>query len=54
VKANVLFFDRKPANQKPCTETALDLRPAHNQYFTLKEKTLKRTNKVREQTVKIV
>ena len=29
VKANVLFFDRKPAQEKPWTEEALDLRPAH-------------------------
>ena len=28
VKANVLFFDRKPARETPWTETALDLRPA--------------------------
>jgi type I restriction enzyme M protein len=29
VKANVLFFDRKPASEKPWTEQAVDLRPAH-------------------------
>ena len=28
VKANVLFFDAKPAQEKPWTETALGLRPA--------------------------
>ena len=43
VKANVLFFDRKPANdKKPWTEKLwiYDLRT--NQHFTLKENTLKR------------
>ena len=29
VKANVLFFDRKPASEKPWTENAVDLRSAH-------------------------
>ena len=29
VKANVLFFDRKPASETPWTQEALDLRPAH-------------------------
>ena len=29
VKANVLFFDRKPASETPWTKTAVDLRPAH-------------------------
>ena len=29
VKANVLFFDRKPAAETPWTQRALDLRPAH-------------------------
>jgi type I restriction enzyme M protein len=44
VKANVLFFDRKPASEKPWTEKLwiYDLRT--NQHFTLKEKTLKRTD----------
>jgi type I restriction enzyme M protein len=41
VKANVLFFDRKPANEKPWTEKLwiYDLRT--NQHFTLKINTLK-------------
>ena len=29
VKANVLFFDRKPASEKPVDEEAVDLRPPH-------------------------
>lgn len=42
VKANVLFFDRKPAQEKPWTKKLwiYDLRT--NQHFTLKENTLKR------------
>jgi type I restriction enzyme M protein len=42
VKANVLFFDRKPAREKPWTEKLwiYDLRT--NQHFTLKENPLKR------------
>ena len=42
VKANVLFFDRKPAQEKPWTRKlwTYDLRT--NQHFTLKERTLKR------------
>ena len=41
VKANVLFFDRKPAQEKPWTEKLwiYDLRT--NKHFTLKESTLK-------------
>jgi type I restriction enzyme M protein len=41
VKANVLFFDRKPASEKPWTENLwiYDLRT--NQHFTLKENSLK-------------
>ncbi len=41
VKANVLFFDRKPANEKPWTEKLwiYDLRT--NMHFTLKTNTLK-------------
>ena len=31
VKANVLFFDRKPGAKEPWTQEALDLRPAHEQ-----------------------
>jgi type I restriction enzyme M protein len=44
VKANVLFFDRKPASEKPWTEKLwiYDLRT--NQHFTLKERTLKRSD----------
>lgn len=44
VKANVLFFDRKPAREQPWTEKLwiYDLRT--NQHFTLKERTLKRTD----------
>jgi type I restriction enzyme M protein len=44
VKANVLFFDRKPAQEKPWTEKLwiYDLRT--NMHFTLKEKTLKRSD----------
>jgi type I restriction enzyme M protein len=42
VKANVLFFDRKPAQEKPWTEKLwiYDLRT--NMHFTLKENPLKR------------
>jgi type I restriction enzyme M protein len=44
VKANVLFFDRKPASEKAWTEKIwiYDLRT--NQHFTLKERTLKRSD----------
>ncbi len=44
MKANVLFFDRKPAQEKPWTTKLwiYDLRT--NQHFTLKENTLKRTD----------
>lgn len=44
VKANVLFFDRKPAQEKPWTQKLwiYDLRT--NKHFTLKESTLKRTD----------
>jgi type I restriction enzyme M protein len=44
VKANVLFFDRKPAQEKPWTEKLwiYDLRT--NLHFTLKENTLKRND----------
>lgn len=44
VKANVLFFDRKPAQEKPWTEKlwVYDLRT--NKHFTLKENTLKRSD----------
>jgi type I restriction enzyme M protein len=44
VKANVLFFDRKPAQEKPWTKKLwiYDLRT--NMHFTLKENTLKRSD----------
>ena len=44
VKANVLFFDRKPAQEKPWTQKLwiYDLRT--NQHFTLKENVLKRSD----------
>ncbi len=44
VKANVLFFDRKPAQEKPHTKKLwiYDLRT--NLHFTLKENTLKRSD----------
>jgi type I restriction enzyme M protein len=44
VKANVLFFDRKPAQERPWTEKLwiYDLRT--NKHFTLKESTLKRSD----------
>jgi type I restriction enzyme M protein len=44
VKANVLFFDRKPAQEKPWTQKLWisDLRT--NLHFTLKENTLKRSD----------
>lgn len=44
VKANVLFFDRKPASETAWTNTLwiYDLRT--NQHFTLKENPLKRTD----------
>ena len=44
VKANVLFFDRKPAQERPWTRKLwiYDLRT--NQHFTLKERTLKRSD----------
>jgi type I restriction enzyme M protein len=44
VKANVLFFERKPAQEKPWTKKLwiYDLRT--NMHFTLKENTLKRSD----------
>jgi type I restriction enzyme M protein len=44
VKANVVFFDRKPAREKPWTETLwiYDLRT--NQHFTLRENPLTRSD----------
>ena len=43
-KASVLFFDRKPAQEEPWTQKLwiYDLRT--NLHFTLKEKTLKRSD----------
>lgn len=44
VKANVLFFDKKPAREEPWTERlwVYDLRT--NQHFTLKQNPLRRTH----------
>ena len=44
MKANVLFFERKPAQEKPWTQKLwiYDLRT--NMHFTLKENTLKRSD----------
>jgi hypothetical protein len=43
VKVNVLFFDRKPAKEKPWTQKLrIDLRT--NQHFTLEESTLQRSH----------
>ena len=44
VKANVLFFDRKPGSDKPWTKTVwvYDLRT--NQHFTLKERPMTRAD----------
>ena len=44
VKANVLFFDKRPAAEQPSTRTlwVYDLRT--NQYFTLKQKQLRRSD----------
>src|SRR5436190_2668405 len=44
VKANVLFFDRKPAAEKPWTEKLWIYNLRTNKHFTLKENTLKRTD----------
>jgi type I restriction enzyme M protein len=44
VKANVLFFDRKPAAEKPWTDRLWILRPAH-------QRTLHAQGKLREHTV---
>ncbi len=41
VKANVLFFDRKPAAETPWTQDAVGLRLAHQQHFTLKQNPLR-------------
>jgi type I restriction enzyme M protein len=42
VKANVLFFDRKPPNEKPWTQKLWIYDFRTNKHFTLKENTLKR------------
>ena len=42
VKANVLFFDRKPASEKPWTKTLWIYDFRTNQHFTLKTNSLKR------------
>jgi type I restriction enzyme M protein len=44
VKANVLFFDRKPAQEKPWTEKLWIYDFRTNKHFTLKENQLKRTD----------
>jgi type I restriction enzyme M protein len=44
VKANVLFFDRKPAQEKPWTTKLWIYGLRTNQHFTLKENTLKRSD----------
>jgi type I restriction enzyme M protein len=42
VKANVLFFDRKPASEKPWTKTLWIFDFRTNEHFTLKTNPLKR------------
>jgi len=44
VKANVLFFDRKPASETPWTKTLWIYDFRTNQHFTLKENQLKRAD----------
>jgi type I restriction enzyme M protein len=44
VKANVLFFDRKPAQEKPWTEKLWIYDFRTNKHFTLKENQLKRSD----------
>jgi len=44
VKANVLFFNRKPASEKPWTETVWIYDFRTNEHFTLKTNPLKREN----------
>ena len=44
VKANVLFFDRKPASEKPWTKTLWIYDFRTNQHFTLKTNPLKRAD----------
>jgi type I restriction enzyme M protein len=44
VKANVLFFDRKPASEKPWTKTLWIYDFRTNEHFTLKTNPLKRSD----------
>ena len=44
VKANVLFFDRRPASEKPWTKTLWIYDFRTNQHFTLKTNPLKRSD----------
>ena len=44
MKANVLFFDRKPASEKPWTKTLWIYDFRTNQHFTLKTNPLKRSD----------
>ncbi len=44
VKANVIFFDRKPASEKPWTETVWFYDFRTNMHFTLKQKRLTRAD----------
>ena len=44
VKANVLFFERKPASETPWTKKLWIYDPRTNQHFTLKTNTLKRSD----------
>jgi type I restriction enzyme M protein len=44
VKANVLFFDRKPAQEKPWTQKLWIYELRTNMHFTLKENPLKRSD----------
>jgi type I restriction enzyme M protein len=44
VKANVLFFDRKPASEKPWTKTLWVYDHRTNKHYTLKERTLTRAD----------
>ena len=41
VKANVLFFDRKPASETPWTRKTLDIRPTHKQTLHTQNKPAK-------------
>jgi type I restriction enzyme M protein len=50
VKANVLFFDKKPASETPLDQEALDLRPAHQQTLHAKDRSAqaRRPRRVRD------